>query len=1043
MGENLPEKIRRVALVIGNCGYDPNHFDILLTPRNDAVTLAAQFQNIGYEIFASEALFDQDLTQLRDTLRNFGRYVRNTQPETAVIYFAGHGIAIGGTNYLIPIDAEIDLVNSPTLYSIGLDALMDSLSGAEELGLVILDACRSNTGNRIKQNLGKEIGSGLARFEPSDNRVLAYSAKEGAVANDGVAGENSPYVKALLHHLRTPMLELGDFFGNVRDDVIEATGGKQSPYSSIDRGRKKLYLNTNRVAVSYFETIVYKRGVPQGIGHLDDGLVSKRYRTHKLEIEDGQVRRKSLINSVGELQDDEEGVAQSVFTYRADGVSLETVHKYNRQGNLVLTERYNEDATTLYFTNKSEKGGAGLERPVAQSAFSGAMGLGEGDLEQLKKKRTTIIGQYLTYDDSGFVIKRLYVSDLWGTPACDAMENYGEVYVLNHRGQKQSISYIGQDGRVKIQRNGIANHHFEYDETGKEIKEKFLDSSDSLIVGQDFWSFKTSQYDEHGNQIETAYFGINGEPVSNKDGYARVTAAYDEHGNRIENAFFGINGEPASQKDGYARLTSAYDERGNEIENAFFGINGEPVIIKDGYARLTSAYDEQGNAIDYAFFGINGEPVSQKDGIARSTISYDEMGHRTKVAHFGPDGNAINNKNGYAGFTDAYDERGNQIECAFFGINGEPVSDKDGYARCTHAYDERGNVIEAAYFGKNGEPVSHRDGYARFTHAYDERGNVIEVAYFGINGEPVSHKDGCARFTNAYDERGNEIEAAYFGINGEPVSHKDGYARYTAAYDERGNVIEAVFFGINGKPVSHKEGPARVTAAFDERGNVIEAAYFGIDGQPTLHKDGYARFTNAYDERGNEIETAYFGINGEPVSHKDGYARLTYAYDERDNQIETAFFGLNGEPVSHKDGPARFTNAYDERGNVIEASNFGVDDEPVCSKTGVARATFTYDERGHETSKNCFDENGQPTLHKDGYQRYLVTYAPDGTELSKIYYDLTGNEVERHTSPEEHNQIDTSSGVPHSDVKDAWWKLWRRKSKYMQNAPARQMSARK
>ena len=128
---------------------------------------------------------------------------------------------------------------------------------------------------------------------------------------------------------------------------------------------------------------------------------------------------------------------------------------------------------------------------------------------------------------------------------------------------------------------------------------------------------------------------------------------------------------------------------------------------------------------------------------------------------------------------------------------------------------------------------------------------------------------------------------------------------------------------------------------------------------------------------------------------------------------------------------------------MIEASNFGVDDEPVCSKTGVARATFTYDERGHETSKNCFDENGQPTLHKDGYQRYLVTYAPDGTELSKIYYDLTGNEVERHTSPEEHNQIDTSSGVPHSDVKDAWWKLWRRKSKYMQNAPARQMSARK
>src|SRR5579864_7187176 len=91
---------KRVALVIGNSGY--HNVAALPNTRNDANDIAGAFQRLGFSVSkVSDGTFDE----MRRALLQFGRDARGS--EMAVIFFAGHGMEIGGENWLIPVDAEL------------------------------------------------------------------------------------------------------------------------------------------------------------------------------------------------------------------------------------------------------------------------------------------------------------------------------------------------------------------------------------------------------------------------------------------------------------------------------------------------------------------------------------------------------------------------------------------------------------------------------------------------------------------------------------------------------------------------------------------------------------------------------------------------------------------------------------------------------------------------------------------------------------------------------------------------------------------------
>ena len=218
---------KRVALVIGNSAYQ--NVPRLANPANDATMMAATLKRSGFD----SVVLRPDVTKdtMRRALRDFADQARDA--DIAVVYYAGHGIEVDGTNYLIPVDAVLERDTDVYDETYALDRVLVAMEPAKQLRLVILDACRDNPfGKTMKRSIGTRgiVTRGLAKVEPTNpNTMIAFAAKAGSTAADG-DGKNSPFATALANRLATPGMDLRKSFGFVRDDVMKVTNNQQEPF---------------------------------------------------------------------------------------------------------------------------------------------------------------------------------------------------------------------------------------------------------------------------------------------------------------------------------------------------------------------------------------------------------------------------------------------------------------------------------------------------------------------------------------------------------------------------------------------------------------------------------------------------------------------------------------------------------------------------------------------------------------------------------------------------------------------------------------------
>jgi len=222
---------KRVALVIGNSEYQ--HAPKLPNPVNDANAVGIMLEGAGFQVV--ELRNDLTNTEMRRMLRDFSERARDA--EMAVVFYAGHGIEVDGTNFLIPTDAKLERDIDVEDEAISLDRLMKMVEPARKLRLVILDACRDNPFIKtMKRTMtSRSIGRGLAKVEPTmSDMLVAFAAKAGSTAADG-EGTHSPFTTALLQHIALPGLDLRFAFGRIRDDVVRVTNNRQEPtlYGSL------------------------------------------------------------------------------------------------------------------------------------------------------------------------------------------------------------------------------------------------------------------------------------------------------------------------------------------------------------------------------------------------------------------------------------------------------------------------------------------------------------------------------------------------------------------------------------------------------------------------------------------------------------------------------------------------------------------------------------------------------------------------------------------------------------------------------------------
>jgi hypothetical protein len=230
----------RVALVIGNGKYE--NVAELPNPAGDARAVAAALKRIGFSVVEG---YDLNFTSMAERLKSFGKAA--DKASVALVYYAGHGLQMQGTNYFLPVDAKVQRERDLAYNAISLDMILREAEAARDLRIVILDACRDNPfAARIARAGGAtralQITEGLAQVgNVGRDTLVAYATAANALAEDG-NDRHSPYTTALLKHLETPDLEINLLFGRVRDSVFEATAGRQTPFTYGSLGGDPFYL---------------------------------------------------------------------------------------------------------------------------------------------------------------------------------------------------------------------------------------------------------------------------------------------------------------------------------------------------------------------------------------------------------------------------------------------------------------------------------------------------------------------------------------------------------------------------------------------------------------------------------------------------------------------------------------------------------------------------------------------------------------------------------------------------------------------------------
>ncbi|MBB6482648.1 SUMF1/EgtB/PvdO family nonheme iron enzyme [Spirochaeta isovalerica] len=203
----------KTALIIGNGDY--KHFSTLSNPVDEARDMRNALQRIGFEVIL---LTDGTEDEIYDAITLFEDKLK-AKGGLALFHYGGHGVQVNGSNYLIPVNADIPDERRVKSRAVDVEEIVSAMaSSGSRTNIIILDACRDNP----LPGESRSASRGLAVIgnQPPDS-IIVYSADAGTTAQDGL------FTPTLLKYIETPGLEFYDILKKVRTEVREASGGMQ------------------------------------------------------------------------------------------------------------------------------------------------------------------------------------------------------------------------------------------------------------------------------------------------------------------------------------------------------------------------------------------------------------------------------------------------------------------------------------------------------------------------------------------------------------------------------------------------------------------------------------------------------------------------------------------------------------------------------------------------------------------------------------------------------------------------------------------------
>ena len=213
----LPIFANRKALVIGNDGY--KFVSKLLNAKEDANAIAENLTKVGYKVTLK---LDQSEKEMKASLRNFKAQVE--AGDEVAFFYAGHGVQLANTNYLLPVDVAGEGEEQIKDEAISLQRILDDMSDKKvKFTLAMIDACRDNP----FKSSGRSIGGGARGLAPTTaatGQMVVFSAGTGQQALDKLGpndkDKNGLFTRLFIKEMQKTGITIDQLVRSVRNEVV-------------------------------------------------------------------------------------------------------------------------------------------------------------------------------------------------------------------------------------------------------------------------------------------------------------------------------------------------------------------------------------------------------------------------------------------------------------------------------------------------------------------------------------------------------------------------------------------------------------------------------------------------------------------------------------------------------------------------------------------------------------------------------------------------------------------------------------------------------
>lgn len=707
-----------------------------------------------------------------------------------------------------------------------------------------------------------------------------------------------------------------------------------------------------RVKVDYYKDYVEYFGVAKGIGSLSSREVSHREMSYRIESLRRKVRRVTLVNSKDKTishHDSEHSNSRysDVLYYYSDNGKVDYKKVYDAYGKLLYKIDYDENMKVAMFKYDDEHG-------TAKRLSSNTTQLFNVD----DNERSSITRYLLTYDDNGLLQKVEYASGEDNAQVGDAENIYGQAYSYDKKGRITEVRFLGQDGKVRGNRIGLAIKRYEYDD------------------------------DDNWTQVK--YLSAQGNPSHDGNNCPIVKLEYDKWGNRSSEKYYTSDGKPSYRTDMAAcGCKYEYDDNGNNVIRYIIDGDGKPMIGKNGYAQIKMSYNEDGFLTMIEFLDKDGNRTNNttEDGEISSVIKFtvDEKGLDLTTAYYNTQEKPLENSMGLHKIVCEYDSVGNVLKVDFLNKDLKPAQYGGFHSSVRYTYNEQYMCKSSSYYDKDGKLTYNQNGFAICQYSYDKTGNITKYEFLDKDGKTlINCHNGYAVQEVGYDALGNIKTIHHYNSSLKPSMTSFGYCSKEYVYDEKTNfTTEEKYYNVSGSIIKIDRH------TYDDNGNQTSSWTTNSSGK-------IQGIVSHYEYDGNNRVTKFYctNLSGKRVNYiGQNYCEIDLKHDERGNVIEQTFLDVNGNAAYDEEKTHKRIKQYDERNNYIYEKNLGKDGKPISGNGVNPEGKATYDEHGNRTSVICLDGYGNPAICSDGYHRLERKYNENNLLASECYKDTNGNLV--------------------------------------------------